>query len=120
MITKNRKYIKFTEEEDAIIIAKVKEFPTNLRNAFKEVSNLLENRTLNDVENRWYRCLRPNTNINALTIVSKHGASHNRKNVKRDKLGLMPDPEIRAVDNLMKILLEMAKEDREKIINFFR
>ena len=111
--------ILFTPEEDAIIIRFVKEYPTNLQEAFKKAYTQLPNRTLKTIQNRYYRALRKDPKINALTCGSKAGFTQNVKNVMRDKEGNLPDQALKHYMVIMKELLELQPKERQLIINFF-
>lgn len=72
--------IRYTEEEDNIIIQCVSESPNNLERAFRKASTLLNNRTVTSVSMRWYNRLRnrPSTKVVFMTL-GKGKVNINRK-----------------------------------------
>lgn len=104
-------------KSDLIIIKHIKENPLNLRYAFKLASIEIKKMTAKQVEGRYYYYLK--TNHNMITVGSKVGFSNNVKNLHTDINGNLPKADMNNIQWLMKQILELSKEDREKLLNFF-
>lgn len=72
--------IRYTEEEDNIIIQCVSESPNNLERAFRKASTLLNNRSVSSISVRWYLRIRtkPSTKVVFMTL-GKDKVNINRK-----------------------------------------
>lgn len=114
------KRVPYKKSEDNIIINQVKNYPANLRNAFREAKLLLPKRSLSSVEFRWYSHLRMQDNVNAITCGSNKGFTKNVKNVQVDReTGIMPDQNLRHYLYIVKEILELPQKEREVIISLF-
>jgi len=114
------KRVPYKKSEDNIIINQVKNYPANLRNAFREAQLLLPKRSLSSVEFRWYSYLRMQDNVNAITCGSNKGFTKNVKNVQIDReTGIMPDQNLRHYLYIVKEILELPQKEREVIISLF-
>lgn len=110
----------FTKEEDNIIIQTLKDYPTNLKAGFEQVSLKLPKRNPKVIMHRWYNTLRKDPTNHVITCGSKKGFTQNVKNVKRDKEGNMPNQGLKHYMYIMKELLELSSTERQTIINFFQ
>jgi len=108
---------RWTQELDKIIIKYVQSFPLNLQHAFVLASKDLNISKLS-IQGRYYAFIRINYNV--LTTGSlKTGFSNNIKNLSR-KSNKLPDQKLNTVMWLMKQILELPKEEREKIKSFLK
>lgn len=111
----SERIIPYTDEEDAIIINAIKESPKNVSNAINIASSLLPGRTKGGVSQRWYSVLSKKEHINVLTVGTSKGFSKNRKNLKRDEDGILPNQELRGHLFLLHQILELTPQEREVI-----
>lgn len=108
----------YTKEEDLIIINQVKNYPTNLKNAFKEASKLITRRTLRAIEMRWYTKLSKQGAV--ITCGSNKGFTSNTKNICVDKnTGIMPEQNLKHYLFIVKEILELPQNERDIIIKLF-
>lgn len=116
---KKSKKPPFTEKEDAVIIECVINCTTNLSNAFFEASKILTTRTLCSIEMRWYKSIRTNPAVSAITVGSKRGFTQNVKNIHR-KDGVMPEQGLKNHLYLLKEILSLPPKEREMIISILK
>ena len=110
------KRVTFSNEEDNIIIEKVKQYPTNLQHAFSEAAITLDNgKTRTQVEGRWYSKLRKKAGVHAVSVGSERGFSRNTKNVAR-KDGTMPEQGLKPHLYVLKQIFNLSPAEREEII----
>lgn len=117
--TNDKNFVKkFTEEEDHVIINNIKNFPTNLKYAFKISSEdpLLKERSLPSIAQRWYGHLRRQTNIHSVSCGSKNGFTQNVKNVLRDENSNLPNQGLKHHLYLIKEILDLSEKERNAII----
>lgn len=108
----------YTAEEDAIIISKVKESPTNLQHAFSEAAILLPNRGKDNITAHWYQVLKKKSNTSvAVSVGSSRGFTHNSKNVKRNEDGELPEQGLKGHLLILQQILELSPAQRELIRN---
>ena len=89
---------RFSSVEDKLIVDTVKKNIHNLQFAFRRVSELLKDRSVESISQRYYGVIRKNTPIFA--HVSRGGIIMNTKNVEIDENG--------SVDKLSRITTENA------------
>lgn len=107
----------FTKDEDDVIVRLVKQYPTNLVYAFSEASIQLPGRDSSTITKRWYNHLRKSEDIQAVTVGSSRGYSHNSKNVAR-KDGVMREQGLRSYMVVVKDLLNLPKSELDLVITF--
>ena len=105
----------YTAEEDAIIINKVKDYPTNLSYAFSEAAILLPHRGRNNIQARWYQVLKKKDTV-AVSVGSVRGFTKNSKNNKRNEDGELPEQGLKNHLFLIHEILELPQAEREAII----
>ena len=105
--------VRYTPEEDLIIISKIKEYPTNLTHAFEEAALIL-NRDKRAVNFRWYNTLKKRGNI--LTTGSQSGFSSNVKNTIRTEDNPIPEPELKGHLFVLQQILSLSVAERQAII----
>lgn len=112
--------VPYTEWEDLIIINQVKNYPTNLRFAFREAGKQLLKRSLSSIEFRWYSYLRGKNDVNAMTTGSNKGFTQNVKNLHVDKeTGILPEQNLKHYLYIVKEMLELPMNERNAIIALF-
>ena len=109
-------YNLYTKEEDDIIINEVKNYPTNLGNAFEEASKKLQNRSAKTVSQRWYKHLKHNESV--VTVGSKAGFTKNVKNTKKID-GVMQEQNLKHYLVVVKELLDLPDKERKLVLNLF-
>lgn len=119
VLSKGKPKIRFTSEDDKIILKQVELYPTNLRHAFTEAAKLLPERNWRSVQYRYYSNLRPDVDVKAITCGSKAGFTQNVKNLARDEEGNMPEQNLKGYLWVMKEMLDLSPSERDMIVNFF-
>lgn len=109
--------IPYTPEEDALIVSTIRDSQLNISNALDKVASLMPTRTRAGIQQRWYSVLSKRENINILSVVTRNGASKNRKNLKRDDEGILPEQQLKGHLFLLQQILELPSEKRQAIIN---
>lgn len=118
--TKGQRPPFYTESEDLIIINQVKNYPTNIRYAFKEAQKLMPRRNEKAIGMRWYTKLSKLESTNAITCGSNKGFTKNVKNICISKeTGVMPEQNLRHYLYIVKEILELPQKEREVIISLF-
>ena len=119
IVTKGKPKIRFTKEDEKIILKQVELYPTNLRHAFSEAANLLEGRDWKSIQYRYYKVLRPDREVKVITCGSKAAGTQNVKNLARDGEGNMPEQNLKGYLWVMKEMLDLSPTERDMIVNFF-
>ena len=114
-----RRIIRFTQEEDLVILRELQQYPDNLTYGLLKAAEVLTGRSLKSVKNRYYNTLRNSEDFMAVTCGSKEGFTHNVKNTPRVEGEFPEDRSLNTVEWLMKKFLDLPKNDRDKIFNFF-
>lgn len=109
--------IEWNSEEDATVIKKVEQYPTNISYAFKEASKLLPNRKLEAIRSRYYGSLRKEHKY-TITTGSQKGFSNNVKNQRIDD-GKLTKQELEPVHIVMAQMLNLPEKDRKRLLAFF-
>lgn len=116
-VKKSRK--RFTKEEDLIIIEAVKASPTNIVHAISVASEKTK-RSPSCINRRYYKTLRNNPKVAAITCGSAKGFTQNVKNIHRNDDGTMPDQNLKGFMFVMREMLDLTPAERKKIIDFFK
>lgn len=109
---------RFSVEDDNVIIEQIKLYPTNLKHSFQESAKILD-RDWTGIHFRYYKTLRKDPKVKAITCGSKSGFTQNVKNLWRDEDGNMPEQNLKGYMWVMKEMLELDTSERDLIINFF-
>ena len=105
----------FTKEQDEIIINEIKNYPTNILNAFKEASIKI-GKSQGCIQQRWYKHLKHGKQI--VSVGSSKGFSNNVKNTKRIE-GVMQEQNLKHYLVVVKELLELPDNERKLVLNLF-
>lgn len=105
----------YTAEEDAIIINAIEESGRNVAHGLSKAKLQLPNRTIGAITTYWYSSLSKKESANAFSLATKHGATKNRKNLKRNEDGTLPDQELKGHLYLLQQILSLSSEQRELI-----
>lgn len=111
--------LKWTREEVSIVVSVIKQYPTNINYACEEASKLI-NRTPHAILKYYYKILKKDPSLYMLTTGSKEGFSQNVKNQARDKEDGTVKQNLQPFMIIMKELLDLSKDDRDKILAFFK
>lgn len=126
----NKKY-RFSNEEDLVIIRNIEQYPDNIKVAIEKATNELntephlslrdnKERDFKTVYSRYYVNLKRSDNKILFTGSSK-GFTHNSKVTFVNKeTGEFPeDRTLNKIEWITKLLLNLNKDEREFIFNFF-
>lgn len=108
--------IPYTPEEDALIISTIRDSQMNTSNALDKAASLLPNRTRAGIQQRWYSRLSKKNNVNIISVVTKEGVSKNRKVIKRNEDGTLPEQQLKDHLFLLHEILELSPEKRQAIV----
>lgn len=103
-----KKRIKWTEEEDKILVQAIKANPHNKQKAFRQTAAKLENREEKSCSNRWYAVLsNPKHEKYVGCMFTMVGVSSRLDNrtVNRDKVHITPEKSKRSLWAKVKALL---------------
>lgn len=109
---------RYTKKEQDIIINEIKNYPTNIKHACEKAALML-NRSYGATSFYYYNHLRKDPKVKAITCGSKQGFTQNVKNIMRDEDGNLPSQNLKHYMWLMKELLELDSDDRNRILGFF-
>lgn len=73
----------YTKQEDAIIRKHISDNAGNIDEAFEKISNILENRSVSSIKNRWYKYLKDNTSDKTFWLFGPKYHIGNTKNLWR-------------------------------------
>lgn len=113
------KKIRWTNDEDIVIINYVKQFPDNKAEAFRRAEKHLINRTLKSIKVRYYFSILKSNNFHA-TVGSSIGFTTNRKNNPVKNGVFKREEPLQPVIVVMQQMLNLSKKDRIAIINFLQ
>ena len=126
----NKKY-RFSNEEDLVIIRNIEQYPDNIKVAIEKATNELntephlssrdnKERDFKTVYSRYYVNLKRSDNKILFTGSSK-GFTHNSKvTLVNKETGEFPeDRTLNKIEWITKLLLNLNKDEREFIFNFF-
>lgn len=114
-----RQIIVYSDTEKSIVLRCLQQYPDNLAHAFRVASEELEDRTPAAIAYQYYNKWKFQEDFNAITVGSKRGFTKNVKNTKRRE-GVFPeDRNLNTVEWLMKELLGLTRDDRDRILGFF-
>lgn len=108
-----KNFKRYTKEEVDVLLQCVKESPTNLRQAFRNASYKLKDRTAESLQIKWYSQLSKQYSY-IITTGSSKGFSNNIKNDVNKTHKLKP------FQVIVKHMLDLSDKDREKVLNFFK
>lgn len=109
---------RYTKQEDDIIREQVQLFPDNIVGACELASKILKNRTAKGVYQRYYSFLKKKTII--ISVGSRKGFTNNNvKNTPRTKKNPILKSDLKPFQFIVKELLDLSYEDRQKVLNFF-
>lgn len=110
-----RKYVKFTEEEDNLILMAINDSPLNIMIALEKLAPRL-NRKYQDLHKRYYKRLKKNPEKYAASCGSKVGFSHNVKNLRRNANNELPEIQLNEFDYIVNNLTYLTKEQKKIIL----
>lgn len=111
--------MKYTKEEDLIIMKEIKKNPQNIVSCCENASKILKNRTTKSIYVRYYNFLKKKYNI--LSVGSSKGFSKNNiKNQKRSYPGEILKPDLQPFQMIVKDMLELSLNERKRILDFFK
>ena len=111
--------IRWAREETAILVSLIKQYPTNINYACEEASKVID-RNKEACLKYYYKVLKKDPSLYMLTTGSKEGFSQNVKNQHRDKEDGTVKQNLQPFMIIMKELLDLSKEDRDRILTFFK
>lgn len=115
-----RRNFKWSLEEEKTIIECINLYPLNLQHAFAKAAEKLPNRTASQISSRYYYAIAKAPKYkNILTTATIKGGSNNRKNLRRDLDGTLPDQKLQPLHAIMAQMLNLSDSDRGKLLNFF-
>lgn len=109
----SKRFPKYTEAEDQVILKHLSKNHTNFTYAFKEASRELKRRTPASCMIRWYAFLKNGSAI--VACASRTGAVTTNRRVTQFKKETAD--ELRA-EVLKKIILRLSREQKKQIVNF--
>lgn len=109
-----RKVIRYTQEEDNLIIETITKGKfVNLQQAFELLATKMPGRSAAGISYRYQNYLKNNKPM--FFTGNYNGVVQNRKVVKRDQ-----KPDWKPFQSVVKQMLDMPKSERDKVMNFFK
>lgn len=103
--------MKFTQQEDDVILSKISQSPTNLQFAFENAARELEGRDRKSCEQRYYNTLRKKDPVHSLATANGFAVNIKNTPMKADE-GYDLRKEI-----MMDILSKMTKKEKKEVIS---
>ena len=117
----NRQIRKWTKEEESVIISNIKAFPDNLQEAFRKTSKEIDRNTAS-ISTKYYDSLKKK-HSNLISVGTHKGFSkHNTKNRANLSEGQETPltPSLRPFQRIAMEMMQLPREDLNKLLNFFK